>query len=66
MNSLLMDPTFKERKTGEVMDPAFPIVASTAPLSEVVNLIETHPAVLVREKKIEGIITKVDIIKGLR
>ncbi len=66
MTSLLLDATFRERKIGEVMEPPFPEVGLNEPLTSLVKYFDDYPAVLVSDGEIEDIITKMDIIKGLK
>lgn len=50
---------------GDFMEESFPTVPPTAHLEVVANLLNFYKAVLVKDGKIIGIITKVDLIKAL-
>jgi len=52
------------RKIGEIMDGGFPVVEKNTGIRTLSNLLETDPAVLIREKgKVIGIVTKADVLK---
>jgi predicted transcriptional regulator len=64
--SLLNDPDFKNKKIRDVMEPPFPIISEEESLGKVRKLLEIFDAVLTtQEGKINGIITRSDLLKML-
>ena len=52
------------RKIGEIMNGGFPAVEKNTGITTLSKLLETGPAVLIREKgKVVGIVTKADVMK---
>jgi len=56
-----------QMSVSQIMDPPFPSLPPSAPISAVSELLRYNPAILVIEKrKITGIITKADILRAIR
>ncbi len=63
----LADPRNRKRKVRELKEPSYPQVGEEFPADLLATLLTRYPAVLVtREGELSGIVTKIDLIRGLR
>ena len=63
----LADPRNRKRKVRELKEPSYPQVGEEFPADLLATLLTRYPAVLVtHEGELSGIVTKIDLIRGLR
>ena len=63
----LADPRNRKRKVRELKEPSYPQVGEEFPADLLATLLTRYPAVLVtHEGALSGIVTKIDLIRGLR
>jgi len=63
----LAEPTSRRTRVGDVLEPAYPVVDDAFPADLLSGLLGRYPAVLVaRRGELQGIVTKADLIRGLR
>jgi cystathionine beta-synthase len=59
-------PDVMELTVGALLEPPFPTVGTAEEIGEVVKLLKTAPAVLVRDQaNYEGIVTRFDVVEHL-
>ena len=63
----LQAPSSRRTRVRDILEPAYPLVDTTFPADLLPPLLGRYPAVLVAHRgQLEGIVTKADLIRGLR